>query len=458
MPPKAPTSAPKVRKKRKSRAADTSDVEVISERKPREVVNWLKNPAWTDDLIAYLSENPLFRIKLFSDSTAEAKQAGRKKLVGKDGKPQQYAVLAEYVFKNSPGPEQARYASNPGKYATAVETRLRRLKTEYKAYVEILGATGAGLDPEQVTVGSKIESLIGDIRSKWPWWDDLHAFWRELPNYNPIGVQSSEPGTDHAAEAEALFDNGAGTSNVDEDHDEEDGRSATSRARDEDDGGDYKSHESDPDEDSDDLDATPATVRSTSPTPPPNVEIPVMKTASVPKSTKPKPVVGGRDLGLTKAHDPSSSLASASGAATAKLKKPLTAIDRMNNLRETESVRLAQKRKMQHEEEMARIKVKRMKVELRLLQAQNERKRLNNHAWSTPASPRASPRRARTVVFKSIRQPVHIRKLQTSHKITRKWPKKSNFASAPPACEAAPRHSHKVPIVTAMEVNRLEGG
>ena len=43
------------------------------------------------------------------------------------------------------------------------------------------------------------------IRSEWPWWDDLHAYWRELPNYNPQGVQSSEPGTMHASDAAALF-------------------------------------------------------------------------------------------------------------------------------------------------------------------------------------------------------------------------------------------------------------
>ena len=43
------------------------------------------------------------------------------------------------------------------------------------------------------------------IRSEWPWWDNLHAYWRELPNYNPQGVQSSEPGTMHVSEAADLF-------------------------------------------------------------------------------------------------------------------------------------------------------------------------------------------------------------------------------------------------------------
>ncbi|KAJ7131096.1 hypothetical protein C8R44DRAFT_594956, partial [Mycena epipterygia] len=151
----------------------------------------------THKIMEYLIDNPKFRIKLFSDSTAEAKKAGRQKLVGKDGKQQQYAQLAEYVFKDDPA-EMVRFASNIQKYASAVETRLRRHK-EYIARCNKLGATGASLD--------LIDVYIPWIRESWPWWDDLHGFWRELPNYNPVGVQSSQPGTDHASAAQALYSN-----------------------------------------------------------------------------------------------------------------------------------------------------------------------------------------------------------------------------------------------------------
>ena len=44
------------------------------------------------------------------------------------------------------------------------------------------------------------------IVSEWPWWKDFHSFWRELPNYNPIGVTTSTPGVDHASQAAALFE------------------------------------------------------------------------------------------------------------------------------------------------------------------------------------------------------------------------------------------------------------
>jgi len=40
---------------------------------------------------------------------------------------------------------------------------------------------------------------------EWPYWDDLHGFWSELPNYNPVGVSTSTAGQDFGAHAAALF-------------------------------------------------------------------------------------------------------------------------------------------------------------------------------------------------------------------------------------------------------------
>jgi hypothetical protein len=129
-------------------------------------VSWQKNPQWTNKLVAYLSKHPDFRRKLFSDSTTAAKQEGRMKLTAKDGKAQQYGVLAHAIFHDEPT-QSVTFNTKPGKFATAVETRLRRLelsllcystlylnifrlKADYQGYLGVVGKTGAGLPPDEL--------------------------------------------------------------------------------------------------------------------------------------------------------------------------------------------------------------------------------------------------------------------------------------------------------------------
>jgi hypothetical protein len=143
-------------------------------------IQWAKNLDWTYTLIAYLGDHVAFRLKLFSDSTADATKEGRPKLTAKDGKIQQYGVLAKHIFAAEPG-QSALYLQNPGRYGTAVETRLRRyymiiyylyisqltrtlsssLKSEYVGHLKSLGSTGAGLDPRMIAKGSPIANIIG---------------------------------------------------------------------------------------------------------------------------------------------------------------------------------------------------------------------------------------------------------------------------------------------------------
>ncbi|KAJ7026798.1 hypothetical protein C8F04DRAFT_881664, partial [Mycena alexandri] len=69
-------------------------------RTKRPQVNWVKNTQWTDHLVEYLTDNPEFCRKLFSDSTAEArpKKDGRTKATAKDAKSAQYGDLAKHIF------------------------------------------------------------------------------------------------------------------------------------------------------------------------------------------------------------------------------------------------------------------------------------------------------------------------------------------------------------------------
>ena len=60
-----------------------------------------------------------------SNSTSDAAREGCPKLTAKEGKAQQYAVLAMHIFATEPG-QSALFLQNPGRYGMAVETRLHQ--------------------------------------------------------------------------------------------------------------------------------------------------------------------------------------------------------------------------------------------------------------------------------------------------------------------------------------------
>ena len=168
---------------RKSHAKPKDNVDLEAPKSKRAPdIQWAKSPDWTHTLISYLGDHVSFRLKLFSDLTADATKEGRIKHMAKDGKNQQYAILAKHIFADEPG-QSALYLQNPARYGTAVETRLRQyalllsvsmptdsticfssLKTEYVAHLKVLGSTGAGIDPSAVTKGSTIANIIGNYQ------------------------------------------------------------------------------------------------------------------------------------------------------------------------------------------------------------------------------------------------------------------------------------------------------
>ncbi|KIJ96210.1 hypothetical protein K443DRAFT_10781 [Laccaria amethystina LaAM-08-1] len=265
-----------------------------------------------------------------------------------DGRPQQYAVLAKHIFENDTT-QSALYAANPARFVTSVETRLRRLKAEYSKYVKDIGATGAGLDPEEVTPGTT-------VTVDWPWWSGFHSFWRELPNYSPVAVESSTPGVDHAAEAIALFDvpggeagevfgdDGSAELGVDEGEKSDEGEDFVEEA-----GGEHKDNAADPT-----LSSEPAPHQSLNPAPPPPTKFASTPISKVqPKLSKVKTILGGRDGGLAKANAAKSTAA------------PKNAIDRFNETRQQEAQHIDRKHEREHEFRMEQERNKRLKYELK---------------------------------------------------------------------------------------------
>ncbi|KAJ7085306.1 hypothetical protein C8R44DRAFT_752903 [Mycena epipterygia] len=152
-------------------------------------VFWDKDPTRTDRLLEWLTTNVDDRVKLFSDSTQDAVKEGRRKKTAKTSKMTYYQKIADAVFAVDAS-ESVRedYKKKPERYARSVENYIKRDVNKE------LGQTGAGLRVEDVVAGSDIGNKI----------EQLHGFWRTLPNFNPFTV-SSEPGQDIAEQALALL-------------------------------------------------------------------------------------------------------------------------------------------------------------------------------------------------------------------------------------------------------------
>ncbi|GJJ05869.1 hypothetical protein Clacol_000056 [Clathrus columnatus] len=171
-------------------------------------IPWMKNNAWTFLLIDYLENNVNFQRKLFSDATKDAKLDGRRCSTAKNSKAYFHSTLARYIFDEANQTDEdlhANYKVDEAHYARSVGGQLQCLKKKYKYYCGMLGATGTGLDPTDIEEGSDIANKIDEIKQEWPFWEWLHALWRELPNYNPVGISSSGLNQDYSENAASLW-------------------------------------------------------------------------------------------------------------------------------------------------------------------------------------------------------------------------------------------------------------
>ncbi|KAJ3478613.1 hypothetical protein NLJ89_g12372 [Agrocybe chaxingu] len=172
-----------------------------------------------------------------------------------------------------------------------------------------------------------------------PWWAEFHSFWRELPNYNPIAVTTSAPGTDHAGEAAAAF----GTIHSDDVEDgeadeEKDTIIDWGKSDEEQDMKEKGGNNSDSSEEDEDEDEKPPTapVKNSDKKPAPKVPT---KSKSMPS--------GGCDTGLAKAHAKQAN-ERANGKGNTKPDKQKTAVDKFQDFCSEESRCLERKREMNH--------------------------------------------------------------------------------------------------------------
>jgi hypothetical protein len=181
-------SAPKRARKPSSKVTESALIESSDEEdatsqlqpaKARRMMRIAWTTARTERLLDWLEENPVDRQKLFSDSTKDAKDEGRRKRVAKGTKSEFHKLIACFVFSVDADKEvRDDFAVNGGNYTKSVDNYLgryifcslpfssyssasSRLRKEYRIFNEKLGQTGAGLKFEDVEAGSTLSNLIG---------------------------------------------------------------------------------------------------------------------------------------------------------------------------------------------------------------------------------------------------------------------------------------------------------
>ncbi|KAG2053200.1 hypothetical protein BDR06DRAFT_886347 [Suillus hirtellus] len=152
----------------------------------RKGIQWEKtHSAHTSWLIAWCKANDDAHIKLFSDSVKDAKDQGRKKKQSGTPKETYYFQLASLIFSNDKDPEMwLLFLQNPN--------ACFRLRKKYNEFNKALKQSGAGITYEDLQKDPETKTLIGGLfkTQKFPWWPDLHGWWRTNPAFNTTSLSA----------------------------------------------------------------------------------------------------------------------------------------------------------------------------------------------------------------------------------------------------------------------------
>ncbi|KAG6819195.1 hypothetical protein H0H93_014447 [Arthromyces matolae] len=152
-------TAPKTEAKKPAKAANKRDTPL----------QWDKNTDWTWKAINYLTEKPAFCIKLFSNSTSQAKTEGRKKVNNGTRKGLLYQEMALAIF-SAPSELKAKYDANSTKYSKSTQQHFARLKERYTGYRKQFKDTGGG-----VLEGEAYTNLYEKVCEEWEFYKDLQC-------------------------------------------------------------------------------------------------------------------------------------------------------------------------------------------------------------------------------------------------------------------------------------------
>ncbi|KIK76782.1 hypothetical protein PAXRUDRAFT_17945 [Paxillus rubicundulus Ve08.2h10] len=169
-------------------------------------VQWEKGySARTDRLVEWCKANESTRFKLFSDSYQDAKDEGRQREQASQSKATLLLPLVSAIFLCDQNQEYREIAKNePAAFVPAVQRRLLSLRKKYTEMNKRLGQTGAGRTYDELASGDGTKNIIDSIVKEFPWWPDLHGWWRTNPVYN-VGISNGALGQKLPDSALTLF-------------------------------------------------------------------------------------------------------------------------------------------------------------------------------------------------------------------------------------------------------------
>ncbi|KAG2154158.1 uncharacterized protein EDB93DRAFT_1058161, partial [Suillus bovinus] len=146
----------------------------------------------TARLIEWCKVNQEAQLKIFSDSAKDAKEEGCTHQQMTTQKNIYLQELATTIFQNDEDPK-VRDADWP-------LTSYFKLRKKYNKINVQLSQTSAGLSFEAISRNEKMKGILDQLLVAFPWWVNLHGWWRTNPTYN-TSFSTADPGQDFAVEA-----------------------------------------------------------------------------------------------------------------------------------------------------------------------------------------------------------------------------------------------------------------
>ncbi|KIK18449.1 hypothetical protein PISMIDRAFT_109466, partial [Pisolithus microcarpus 441] len=161
--------------------------------------------ARTTWLISWCKTYPDTRIKLFSDSHQDVVNEGWRRQQMSAQKEVYYQQVVDAVFTHDHDVHiRHLYSQYPSLFIKLIKNRFQSLHKKYNEANKTLGSTGAGLTSAELQERPDMKKLLDKIVANFPWWEDLHGFWRTNPSYNMV-FSTADPRQDFAASAQRYF-------------------------------------------------------------------------------------------------------------------------------------------------------------------------------------------------------------------------------------------------------------